>query len=60
MINVAHKTLNRDADVLDLSDEYWNFRDSIVQSELLAMRMISFKSVDPSVHLVSTFVFNFF
>lgn len=51
---MAHRTLNREADVLDLSDEYWNYRDSIVQAELLAMRMINFKSVDPNVHLVST------
>lgn len=51
LINVTHRTLNRDADVLDLAEQYWNYRDSIVQAELLAMRMICFKSVDPNVHL---------
>jgi len=51
LINVAHRTLNRDSDVLDLSEEYWNYRDSIVQAELLTMRMISFKTIRPDTHL---------
>merc|ERR1712136_123085 len=51
LINVAHRTLNRDSDVLDLSEEYWNYRDSIVQAELLTMRMISFKTTSPDIHL---------
>ena len=55
LINVAHRTLNRDSDVLDLSEEYWNYRDSIVQAELLTMRMISFKTIRPDTHLVISF-----
>lgn len=51
LINVIHKTLNREADVLDLTDEYWSYRDSIVQAELLAMRMINFKPTSSNVHL---------
>ena len=38
---------------MDLSEEYWNYRDSIVQAELLTMRMISFKTINPDTHLVS-------
>jgi hypothetical protein len=53
LINVVHRTLNRDSEVLDLNEEYWNYRDSIVQAELLAMRMINFKSTSPDIHLVS-------
>ncbi len=53
LINVIHRTLNRDSDVMDLSEEYWNYRDSIVQAELLTMRMISFKTINPDIHLVS-------
>jgi len=51
LINVAHRTLNRDSDVLDLSDEYWNFRDSIVQAELLVLRMINFKIPVPNAQM---------
>ncbi|KAK4020879.1 cyclin-Q [Daphnia magna] len=51
LINVVHRTLNRDTDVLDLSEEYWNYRDSIVQAELLTMRMINFKTINPDIHL---------
>lgn len=32
LINVVHRTLNRDSDILDLTDEYWSYRDSIVQA----------------------------
>ena len=53
LINVVHRTLNRDSEVLDLNEEYWSYRDSIVQAELLAMRMISFKSTRPDTHLVA-------
>jgi len=50
LINVTHRVLNRDSEVLELSEEYWNFRDSIVQAELLIMRMINFKIPTPSSH----------
>lgn len=52
LINVVHRTLNRDPEILDLSEEYWNYRDSIVQAELLTMRMINFKTINPDIHLV--------
>ena len=52
LINVVHRTLNRDPEILDLSEEYWNYRDSIVQTELLTMRMINFKTINPDIHLV--------
>lgn len=58
LINVIHKTLNREADVLDLTDEYWSYRDSIVQAELLAMRMINFKPTSSNIHLVNSKYFN--
>lgn len=51
LINVVHRTLNRDPEILDLSEEYWNYRDSIVQAELLTMRMINFKTINPDIHL---------
>jgi len=62
LINVVHRTLNRDSEVLDLNEEYWNYRDAIVQAELLAMRMISFKSTSPDTHLVAEkhYLFLFF
>lgn len=49
---MVHRTLNREADILDLTDEYWSYRDSIVQAELLAMRMVNFKVINPNIHLV--------
>lgn len=42
VINVSHATLNRDATPLELGEEYWTLRDSIVQAELLITRMLKF------------------
>lgn len=42
IINVAHNTLNRGAPPLELSDEYWMMRDTIVQAELLITRVLKF------------------
>jgi len=42
IINVAHNTLNRGANPLELGDEYWAMRDGIVQAELLITRMLKF------------------
>lgn len=42
VINVAHSTLNRGSNPLDLGDEYWAMRDGIVQAELLITRMLKF------------------
>ena len=52
LINVVYRTLNRDSDVLELGEDYWNHRDSIVQAELLVMRLISFRMPSPKSHLV--------
>ncbi|XP_054278447.1 cyclin-Q [Macrosteles quadrilineatus] len=43
VINVSRNTLHRNSVPLDLGDEYWNMRDSIVQGELLVMRMLKFE-----------------
>lgn len=43
VINVAHNTLHRGCQPLELGDEYWNMRDAIVQAELLIMRMLKFE-----------------
>lgn len=42
VINVAHNTLNRGSNPLELGDEYWSMRDAIVQAELLITRMLKF------------------
>lgn len=42
VINVAHNTINRGSNPLDLGDEYWAMRDGIVQAELLITRMLKF------------------
>lgn len=42
VINVAHNTLNRNSNPLELGDEYWSMRDAIVQAELLITRMLKF------------------
>ena len=34
VINVTHNTMNRSAPPLELNDEYWAMRDTIVQAEL--------------------------
>ncbi|GAB0094633.1 cyclin-related protein FAM58A [Sergentomyia squamirostris] len=42
VINVTHNTLNRGSAPLELDDEYWAFRDAIIQAELLITRMLKF------------------
>lgn len=42
VINVAHNTLHKGSQPLELSDEYWAMRDGIVQAELLITRMLKF------------------
>jgi len=42
LINVCYHTLYRDAAPLQLAEEYWNFRDSIVHAEMLTMRFLQF------------------
>lgn len=42
VINVAHNTLNKCSNPLELGDEYWAMRDGIVQAELLIARMLKF------------------
>lgn len=42
VINVAYETMNRNSAPLELNDEYWTMRDSIVQAELLITRILKF------------------
>ncbi|XP_063699710.1 cyclin-Q [Culicoides brevitarsis] len=42
VINVAYGTMNRNSAPLELNDEYWTMRDSIVQAELLITRILKF------------------
>jgi len=42
VINVSYATMNRNAAPLELNDEYWTMRDSIVQAELLITRVLKF------------------
>ncbi|XP_058834953.1 cyclin-Q [Topomyia yanbarensis] len=42
VINTAHNTINRDPQPLELGDEYWSMRDSIVQAELFITRILKF------------------
>ncbi|XP_053687350.1 cyclin-Q [Sabethes cyaneus] len=43
VINVAHNTINRESQPLELGDEYWSMRDTIVQAELFITRMLKFE-----------------
>lgn len=43
VINVAHNTINRGAQPLELGDEYWSMRDTIVQAELFITRVLKFE-----------------
>ncbi|VVC29922.1 Hypothetical protein CINCED_3A012261 [Cinara cedri] len=42
LINVSYHTLHRDAAPLRLAEDYWNFRDSIVNTEMLIIRYLQF------------------
>ncbi|XP_055606476.1 cyclin-Q [Uranotaenia lowii] len=42
VINVSHSTINRGAPPLELTDEYWSMRDTIVQAELFITRILKF------------------
>jgi len=42
VINVTRGTLNRKSSPLDLGDAYWALRESIVQMELLLIRVLKF------------------
>ncbi|KAK2727016.1 cyclin-Q-like isoform X2 [Artemia franciscana] len=44
ILNVAHSTIHRDSGVLDLTEEYWSLRDSVVQAELLLLRTLEFNT----------------
>jgi cyclin-Q len=57
VINVAHNTLNRDSAPLELSDEYWAMRDSIVQAELLITRELKFELSTIHPHKVTSCFF---
>ncbi|XP_076357181.1 cyclin-Q-like isoform X1 [Tachypleus tridentatus] len=47
IVNVFHKAVHPQLEPLDLADEYWLLRDSIVQCELLLLRVMKFQvSVD--------------
>ncbi|XP_055627564.1 cyclin-Q [Toxorhynchites rutilus septentrionalis] len=43
VINVAHNTINRGSQPLELGDEYWSMRDTIVQAELFITRVLKFE-----------------
>jgi hypothetical protein len=42
VINVAYATIHRNSLPLDLDNKYWSLRDSIIQTELLMMRLLKF------------------
>ncbi|XP_058466407.1 cyclin-Q [Malaya genurostris] len=42
VINVTYNTINRDSQPLELGDEYWSMRDTIVQAELFITRILKF------------------
>jgi hypothetical protein len=44
LINVAHTTLRRDEDPMELNDEYYATREAIVQAELFLLRMVNFQT----------------
>ncbi|BES97471.1 Cyclin, N-terminal domain [Nesidiocoris tenuis] len=50
VINVAHATVHRGSSPLDLKEEYWMRRESIVQAELLIMRGLKFQIQTPTTH----------
>lgn len=54
VINVAYGTMNRNSAPLELNDEYWTMRDSIVQAELLITRILKFdlSTVHPHKYLL--------
>ena len=45
LINILYyyRTLHRSREPLDIGEEYWAMRDSVVQTELLIMRMLQFQ-----------------
>lgn len=42
VINVSYNTINRGSQPLELGDEYWSMRDTIVQAELFITRVLKF------------------
>ncbi|XP_023221303.1 cyclin-Q-like isoform X1 [Centruroides sculpturatus] len=43
IINIFYKIVHKNSEPLSLGDEYWNLRDSIVNCELLMLRILRFK-----------------
>ncbi|XP_056395712.1 cyclin-Q isoform X2 [Hyla sarda] len=43
IINVCHRYLNPGSDPLEVDAKFWELRDSIVQCELLMLRLLSFR-----------------
>ncbi|XP_037089847.1 cyclin-Q-like isoform X2 [Pollicipes pollicipes] len=44
VINVTHVTLRPGGRPLDMDESYWNLRDSLIQAELLVLRMLRFST----------------
>ena len=54
LMNVSQNTLNKNSDPVQMGQEYWALRDSIVQMEMVVIRVLKF-DLDPVAlpHIVS-------
>ena len=43
IINVAFRTKHPDLNPLEINEQYWSLRNSVIQTELLLVRVLSFK-----------------
>ena len=52
VINVCYRTLHHDKPPLELDDTFWALRHSIIQTELVIVRVLSFRLVFNHPHQV--------
>lgn len=45
IINICYRTLHKGKPILDIGKEFWRLRDSVVNTELLLLRMLKFRVV---------------
>lgn len=60
IINVCYRTIHSDLDPLELNEKYRLIRESVVQTELLIARKLSFKLEFDHPHKVFTIITSYF
>ena len=53
LINISYNILNKNKPLIEIAKKYWDLRESIVKSELLFLRLLSFQVTVDNPHKVN-------